>query len=213
MSTQTVLDVVLQTEGKLRENVKQDACRWNSTSKIFEYWNGSTWTPGTEAVGSVFSLACRWNDGSLEYRNSSVWTTISKESLLVLNACKWNTSTKHIETWGGSSWSSISYVDALTIGTIQASILPLSDTRLQLLDGSSLAKSSFPEFWDYVNSQSSSSSDFLTEANWQTWNTAHGQCPKFVLETDSVRIPNLTGSAIAGEIDASARYYIVVKSR
>ena len=84
------------------------------------------------------------------------------------------------------------------IGEIIPSILPLTDTKLHLLDGSQLSTSSYANLTTYIVTlyESGSYGDlFSTEVDWQSAVTTYGVCGKFVYDSanSTIRLPKITG--------------------
>lgn len=93
------------------------------------------------------------------------------------------------------------------IGQIIASLLPLTDAGLHLLDGAVIdGNGIYKSFVDYIKTIALTySTCFVTEADWQTQVTRYGVCGKFVYDAtaNTVRLPKVTGF-VEGTIDANA---------
>ena len=96
--------------------------------------------------------------------------------------------------------------DALKIGQIISSILPLNSAGVHLLDGSLLQSGGiYQAFIDYIaNLYTTYPQCFTDEATWQTTVATYGSCGKFVYDSvnNTVRLPKITGF-IEGTINSS----------
>lgn len=85
------------------------------------------------------------------------------------------------------------------IGEIIASVIPLSDSGIHLLDGTLLSGSgSYSSFVDFIADLYDSedyTEIFTTENDWQSSITSYGECGKFVYDStnNTVRLPKITG--------------------
>lgn len=83
----------------------------------------------------------------------------------------------------------------LPIGTIISSAVVLNDAGLHLLDGSSIAISGvYAEFCTWLTEKynaDNSSVPTCTESEWQNEVNTFGQCGKFVIGSDYVRLPKI----------------------
>ena len=85
------------------------------------------------------------------------------------------------------------------IGEIVASVLPLTDAGLHLLDGSLIPGDGiYGEFVNYVAglyNDNPNANYFTTEENWQSSYSTYGSCGKFVYDSvaNTVRLPRIEG--------------------
>lgn len=79
------------------------------------------------------------------------------------------------------------------VGEIFQSALPIEDSRVALLDGHKIYESEgYGSFIQYITSLALLYPQLAcTEAEWQTINTTYGECGKFVIDEDGVRLPKI----------------------
>lgn len=187
------------TGGGIKYTNKEQA--WVGTAGCAEYLKGFGFATTSQTWGNqTGTFICGMDDdtgGSLAFRKDN--PTTGQLSMIIDGTVYVNEGQKEVAT-------KEDIPTGLPLGAIFASTVPVTDSTVHLLDGSTISQTGmYAAFATYLKSlQSSYPNLFTTETNWQTIVTINGECGKFVIDdtAGTIRLPKIV-NFIQGTVSLS----------